>query len=402
MRVALTSFGTAGDNEPFLALGRALRDAGHDPVLLLNPRYEAAAARLGLAFRPVGDHWDIDQLTDQRKYLHPRTGGIAIWKELCIPNMPASHRAMTEVIAEHRPDVAVCHFLCSGAQWAARQAGVPVALATLAPCWWYSRADPAVFTPQVPPRWLHPHVMWIARAMTNRYIGGAMRDVCAELGVEHTRDLYFRAFADADANLALWSPAFRAPAADDPPNAALVGFPPGTPGALDPDLQAFLDAGAPPVVVGLGTSARATGAGLYRAAAEACRALGRRAVLVGAPADAALDDTTLVVPFAPYATLFPRASIVVHHGGIGTTAEAMRARRPAVIVPFANDQFDNALRAQRLGAARVLLPKRATPTRLANALAAVANTTPPDIGEGFDVEALVSALEQASAPAKPD
>lgn len=84
--------------------------------------------------------------------------------------------------------------------------------------------------------------------------------------------------------------------------------------------------------------------------------MGRRALLLGAEADAVpaklLSGAVLVRRYAPYAGVFARAAAIVHQGGIGTTAEALRAGRPALVVPYGADQPDNAARAVRLGVAR--------------------------------------------------
>lgn len=69
--------------------------------------------------------------------------------------------------------------------------------------------------------------------------------------------------------------------------------------------------------------------------------------------------------YAPFSTLFPRAAAIVHHGGIGTTAMAMRAGRPMLIVPNSWDQPDNGHRAVRLGIARMLSKRQFTPNRAA-------------------------------------
>ena len=79
----------------------------------------------------------------------------------------------------------------------------------------------------------------------------------------------------------------------------------------------------------------------------------------------------MAVDEAPHGRLMPRACATVHHGGAGTLAQALRSGRPAVIVPFGHDQADNAYRAERIGAARVVRRGRATPARLAGALEAV-------------------------------
>ena len=65
-----------------------------------------------------------------------------------------------------------------------------------------------------------------------------------------------------------------------------------------------------------------------------------------------MPQSVIAVPYAPHAAIFPRASVVVHQGGIGTTGEAMRAGRPMLVVPYSHDQPDHAARLKRLGVAR--------------------------------------------------
>jgi rhamnosyltransferase subunit B len=72
--------------------------------------------------------------------------------------------------------------------------------------------------------------------------------------------------------------------------------------------------------------------------------------------------------YASFSALFPRVAAVVHHGGIGTLSQALRAGVPQLIRPMAYDQFDNASRACRLGVAMELLPRAYRGTRLDTAL----------------------------------
>ena len=65
-----------------------------------------------------------------------------------------------------------------------------------------------------------------------------------------------------------------------------------------------------------------------------------------------------VCGYAPHSLLFPRAAAIVHHGGIGTLAQALRSGRPQLIVPYFADQLDNAARTARLGVARRSSPRR--------------------------------------------
>jgi UDP:flavonoid glycosyltransferase YjiC (YdhE family) len=77
----------------------------------------------------------------------------------------------------------------------------------------------------------------------------------------------------------------------------------------------------------------------------------------------------MAVEYAPHATVMPRAAAIIHQGGVGTCAQAMRAGRPMLVVPFSHDQPDNAARLRRLGISATLPPARYTATRAAAALA---------------------------------
>ena len=69
----------------------------------------------------------------------------------------------------------------------------------------------------------------------------------------------------------------------------------------------------------------------------------------------------------------PRASVIVHQGGIGTTGQALRAGQPMLIVPFGQDQPDNARRCVRLGVGRTLSPARFTVPHVVSELSELLN-----------------------------
>jgi UDP:flavonoid glycosyltransferase YjiC (YdhE family) len=78
-----------------------------------------------------------------------------------------------------------------------------------------------------------------------------------------------------------------------------------------------------------------------------------------------LPEGVVAANYAPFSELFPRAAVIVHHGGIGTTGLAMRSGRPMLVMPCAWDQPDNAERAARLGIARTIPRHRYAPARVA-------------------------------------
>ena len=170
-------------------------------------------------------------------------------------------------------------------------------------------------------------------------------------------------------NLIMFSKCFAPAQRDWPAKSVQCGFPLTEITTLDDDLTAFLNAGAPPVVFALGSTSVHGASPPYRIFAEATARRGVRAVIV--VGEEHLSDwreisgsDVRVVGHADYAALFPRADLVVHQGGIGTTAECMRAGRPMIVLPQCNDQFDNAEHASRLGVAEVLPFEKLTADRL--------------------------------------
>jgi rhamnosyltransferase subunit B len=128
----------------------------------------------------------------------------------------------------------------------------------------------------------------------------------------------------------------------------------------DSELMQFLNADEPPLVFTLGSSAVITPGNFYRESIQAANRLNRRAVLLmgkNAPPEN-LSKNIIAVNYAPYSQIFSRASVVVHQGGIGTTAQALRAGCPTLIVPYSHDQPDNAARVERLGTSRTLSRKQ--------------------------------------------
>jgi rhamnosyltransferase subunit B len=163
--------------------------------------------------------------------------------------------------------------------------------------------------------------------------------------------------------LALFSRALGTEQKDWPENTLIAGFcfydADAGNASLPPTLDEFLAAGEPPVVFTLGSAAVLAAGDFYEQSALAAKKLGVRAVLVigtdprNRPQQE-LPESICLAEYAPFSGLFPRAALVVHQGGVGTTAQCLRAGRPMLIMPYSHDQPDNARRMSRIGVARVI------------------------------------------------
>jgi UDP:flavonoid glycosyltransferase YjiC (YdhE family) len=163
---------------------------------------------------------------------------------------------------------------------------------------------------------------------------------------------------------------FGVPQPDWPPNFHLTGFPLFDESGLrelPPELEHFLAEGEPPIIFTAGSAMRHAG-DQFRMAAEACRRLGRRGILLTKYAEqlpSPLPPGVRHFDYIPFSQVLPRAAAFVHHGGVGTLAQALAAGVPQLITPFNHDQPDNAVRITRLGAGSMLWAKALSAGKLA-------------------------------------
>jgi len=380
-RILITTCGSLGDLYPYVALGLGLRERGHDVVVGTSPCYQRKVESLGLEFHAVRP--DSEWLNDPvrvRRLSHPRWGLLRAGREWLMPALRESYTD-TRAAAEGA-DLLVGMMACYATRLVAETTGIPWVSALHLPLGFFSACDVSVldFAP-APTRLLRRFgrefwgpVIWSGKR-ASRFLAKPWYRLRSELGLPPTSE--GNPLADSHSPLlvlAMFSELLAPRQPDWPPQTVITGCPiyeGDRPSGLTPELARFLDAGPPPIVFTLGTavSMRADAGRFYEHCRTCARLLNRRAVLVVGPGHQnplpATDDSAVTVAYAPFAEVFPRAAAIVHHGGIGTTSLAIRAARPALIVPFAWDQYDNADRAMRLGVSRTLHPRRFTPSRAA-------------------------------------
>ena len=181
--------------------------------------------------------------------------------------------------------------------------------------------------------------------------------------------------------LAMFSSVLAKPQPDWPINTVLTGFTLYDDNEnreeLTPELQHFLKTGEPPIVFTLGSAAVMTPGSFYQESIQAVKQLNCRAILlVGKNAPPAnLPKDIIAVNYLPYSQIFRRACALVHQGGIGTTAQALLAGRPTLIMPYSHDQPDNAARVERLGTSRTISRSQYVASRVAKELNELLNNS---------------------------
>lgn len=388
MRILLSTIGSHGDVHPFIAIGKALRRRGHDVALLVQPLYRKLTLDAGLEHIPLGDEViDLSIIAENPRMMDPWRGPPTIVRELILPETPKIFNTVERELTHGGFDALVTHHIAFGAAWAAEKHGVPCAAVGLAPLVWMSRHEPLIgtpITPADPPRWLYRTTHRLIRPMLRKLYDKPINAVRAEFRLPPVRDAFLAETHAGDVTLGLWSTHFRGPLADDPPNSHICGFSwfdaHKDHDHLTPDVESFLNEGEPPILFTLGSTAVFVAGPFYEAAAEACRRLGRRGLLLIGRAEHApkhLPPGVRTFTYAPHSIVMPRAAANVIHGGVGTTAQALRAGRPMIVVPFAHDQFDNAARAVRLGVSRTVKRSRLSADTMEAALRAVLDS--PDV-----------------------
>ena len=387
LHVILTSLGTDGDVFPYVALGAALAKRGHRATLVASENYRGLAEANGLAFRALFSRDENDRCFADPDFWHPLKGPIvaARWG---VGFLPRQYELFAELAREggHGQPVFVASPGLVAARVVQDKLGTPLASVALQPWMIQSSSAPPVmpggFTlPRRAPRPLAA-LYWRCIDLTGELLlfGKPLNALRARLGLAPVRRV-FRWWISPQLVLGMFPDWYGLPQADWPPQLRLTGFPmyDGAAGdsrgggGLPPDLSSFLDAGEPPVAFTFGTGMRHA-AGVFRAAVGACKSLGVRGLLLTKYPDQVPPDLppgVRHVPYAPFQRLFPRCAAVVHHGGIGTVAKSLAAGVPQVVLPVAFDQTDNAVRVKRLGAGDWLMARKATPPRLAAALARV-------------------------------
>jgi len=376
-RILITTWGSLGDLHPYVALALGLQSRGHEAILATGACYRRKIEALGIGFRAARP--DCAWLSDPvivRRLSHPRWGMI---RAVQVPLMSLRESYEDTLAAAEGTDLLVSNMAAYATGIVAEKKGMPWVSAMHIPTGLFSAYDPPLI-PGFPGsskrlRFLGPNFWGPFGRSVNRLMTGLARPwhlLRKEVGLPAVRG--FNPLTESYSpvmHLALFSKWLADKQRDWPAQTIVTGFPwfdaDGEPG-LSEKLARFLDDGEPPLVFTLGTAVVADAGPFYHKSAAAAKRMGRRAVLLVKNPRILLPELpegVVAFDYAPFSLLFPRAAAIVHHGGIGTTGQAMRSGRPSLVMPCAWDQPDNAERATRLGIARTIARNRYEPRRVA-------------------------------------
>jgi UDP:flavonoid glycosyltransferase YjiC (YdhE family) len=400
-RILFTTIGSLGDLHPLIAIGLELQNRGHCVRFCTSEGYREKLQSLGFGFDPLRPNAAPgDDISDRiREIFDPRKGPERLLRDWILPelrstyadlvqaaigapaNGPGQLKADCRTAKNRATDLLVSGELVYAAPLVAEKFGLPWASCITAPMSFFSAYD----LPILPPvqklstflKRLGPQVngglLRLIKMLTREW-GAPVQSLRAELGLSPGANPIHEGKFSPQLVLAMFSPVLGAPQPDWPPNTVITGFPFYDGGekamGLPVELREFVDKGEPPIVFTLGSSAVFDPGTFYEQSATAAALIKRRAVLLtgGNTPKIRFSKDVVCHDYARFSELFSRAAAVVHQGGVGTTAQVMRAGRPMLVMPYGFDQPDNAARIQRLGLGRTISRKAYSGNRAAEYL----------------------------------
>jgi rhamnosyltransferase subunit B len=389
LRIVLSNIGTYGDINPLIAVALELKRRGHVPLMALPEVYRTRIAPLGIEFHAIRPDIDpsnnalVEMVYDIK---HGTEHGL---RDFLFPSLRQTYDDLLDAATKpERADLLLLGELNYAGPIVAEMTGIPWASYVLAPLSFFSAFDPPVLPPY--PKLARADkrvpgfgrvIKRVARFVTRKWAEPiyALRQ---ELGLPRGENPLFDAKHSPYLVLALFSRVLGVEQKDWPANTVITGFAyydaDSGNAKLPPNLEEFVASGGPPVVFTLGSAAVLAAGDFYEVSAKAALELKARAVLlIGSDPrnkpKGSLPESICVAEYAPYSKLFSKASIVVHQGGVGTTAQCLKAGRPMLIMPYSHDQPDNARRMKRLGVAKVIQKADYAPEKVTRKVRAMLN-----------------------------
>ena len=371
-RIVLNTFGSLGDLHPYLAIAIELRRRGHQPVIATSEVYRRKILAEDVGFAPVRP--DVGLIVNDTDFLarvwDRRRGGEFLLRDYLVPQIRQSYDDLLH--AGRGADLLLTHPAALAGPIVAEVLQLPWLSVALQPYMFFSNYDPPVLSGAEWARYFYhfgPMVFDALKRLVRLRLKSWMAPIekfRRSIGLTASTSNPFLDTFSPFGTLALFSEALAVPQPDWPSNVHLTGFVyydrhgelPGISDDNDLQIDEFLLSGPPPLLFTLGSSAVMHPGDFFHESIAAVHALGVRAVLLAGGGREQihdpLSDSILVARYLPFSKIMPNAAVIVHQGGIGTTAQALRAGRPMLIVPWSHDQPDNAERVQRLGAGRTI------------------------------------------------
>ena len=371
MRVLLAAIGSRGDVQPMLALGLAMRDAGHEVMVSAPANFEDWTVSLGFLYHESGPDLQSWLLRQNRYALDAHTANIEGLRHYYTELIPTQFQRLRPLVPQ--VDLVVNTGLDIAAHSLAELTGAHHCYICFCP-----QLVPSVHHPPVlmgrlgMPRWVNRWSWYVCGRILDRIMLEPLNEQREALGLPRLENVP-RGAAGAELAIVAADPEIAPPPNDMIPGVEQTGFIfyPQKP-TENAALEDFLADGAPPVYFGFGSMAHSNPQRTTAIILEAIRKAGCRALIASGWAglgESDLPDNCLHVRQVAHGPLFPRLAAAVHHGGSGTIAAAARAGIPQIVIPHHMDQFywGHRIHASGLGPKPVPM-RKLRPEKLASAL----------------------------------
>jgi len=367
MNVVITTLGSYGDVYPFVGLGVSLSRRGHNVTLLTNPFFEELARKYSLDFLPIGTREQYEEFSTHPALFDPRNSLSVFFKTLIIPSIRPAYERIHERI---QPDKTL--IVSGNTVFAARliqeKHQVPVITIHTIPMALKSAHEMPKNRMFPFPDWLplalKRFYWWVAdKAVVDPLICPELNTFREELGLPPVSRIMTKWSNSPHMVIGLFPPWFAQPQPDWPQGTRLTGFPlfdEDQESSTAPEITAFLDQGEPPIVF-MPASLMQQAKHFFHIAVKSCQEVGKRAILLSRykhHIPDLLPEGIQHFEYIPLQHILPRVDALVHQGGIGTCAQALRHGAPQLIRPMAYDQFDNAWRLKSLGVGDWIVPEK--------------------------------------------
>lgn len=354
-RAVLLAVGSGGDVAPMASVAAKLADRGLESTLLAPERYQHFIEGTTVKFQSIGADEVFSEVFDGNDIWHPLRGFGAAWRYY-----GAAMRSGLQILRQgwdSADTILVSSSFAVAARLAEELDGYRNTTVHLSPSIIFSAHQPSTWPSfSIPPDWPLFLKRWMVNAaewwITDPVIGAQVNPYRIELGLSPQKHFFSKWLHSPRRVIYAFPEWFAASAEDWPVNGTFAGFPNGiNRNRLLPDkLESFLRDGNEPMVVITAGSAVASRPSWVERMVDFSINQGARVVVIGPVLHSDREDKCICrIPFAPFEALFGRVYLIIHHAGIGTMAEAMRAGIPQLLVPMAHDQADNAARLHKLG-----------------------------------------------------
>jgi rhamnosyltransferase subunit B len=348
--------------------------------MVTSQYFESQARGMGLEFWGLGNAEDYQSIIQNPDLWDPQKGFQVLAKSVILPIIEPVY----EIISRFDPSktILVAQGQVFGAHIAHEKLGFPFITIHLQPAAFRSAHEFPLLPAWMPPLLKHGVFNLLDAFVLDKVFAPEINRFRQSLRLPPVKRIFDKWTHSPQKNLGLFPDWFAPPQPDWLPQTQLTGFvyydKPSGHESHSERLENFLDAGSAPIVFTAGTAMKHANQ-FFADCIKACQMLGRRGILLTQhPEQLPHELSPAIQHFAylPFSTLLPHAAALVHHGGIGTVAQAIAAGIPQVIRPMTHDQPDNAARVKALGIGATLGPKKFNAAALAEKLNTVMTSQP--------------------------